>query len=438
MSNLVPFSNYLEVNPARYIPDGLNLASKVSFVPMADVSESGHWFGSQVRRLNEVTSGFTNFKNNDVLVAKITPCFENGKGAFVSDLENGVGFGSTEFHVLRAKQGTCARFIFHVTQWPQFRLSSERFMTGSAGQKRVQTLAFSQFEIGDFDEDEQATIATILDTLDTQIRQTEAIIAKLQQAKQGLLHDLLTCGIDESGQLRPPYEQAPELYKDSPLGWIPKEWDFGDISKALSTGCLIAIQDGNHGEIHPKTSDFVEEGIPFVMANDIVDGNIKFEACYKITRKQFEGLRIGFAKKDDVLLSHKGTVGQVAVVPSDVDEIMLTPQVTYYRCQPERLLPKFLAIWFKTSFFKEKLLSLSAQSTRAYIGILGQRQLPFMFIPHDEQLEIVSFYGSTEERIALEHRALIKLKKQKAGLMDDLLTGRVRVTELIEQEKQAS
>ena len=68
-------------------------------------------------------------------------------------------------------------------------------------------------------------IAAVLDTLDTAIHETEAIIAKLKAVKQGLLHDLLTRGIDANGELRPPQAEAPHLYKESPLGWIPKEWD---------------------------------------------------------------------------------------------------------------------------------------------------------------------------------------------------------------------
>ena len=86
---------------------------------------------------------------------------------------------------------------------------------------------------------EQVKIAEVLDTLDTTIRQTEAIIEKLKQVKQGLLHDLLTRGIDANGELRPPQSQAPHLYKDSPLGWIPTEWD-------VAAGRIQARCPGRH------------------------------------------------------------------------------------------------------------------------------------------------------------------------------------------------
>ncbi|MEJ7804706.1 MAG: restriction endonuclease subunit S, partial [Telluria sp.] len=81
---------------------------------MSDVTESGDWVGRNERTLGVVRNGFTAFANGDVLIAKITPCFENGKGAHVTGLTNGIGFGSTEFHVLRARDGVSQRFIHHV------------------------------------------------------------------------------------------------------------------------------------------------------------------------------------------------------------------------------------------------------------------------------------------------------------------------------------
>lgn len=88
---------------------------------------------------------------------------------------------------------------------------------------------------------QQQKIAQILDTLDTAIHETEAIIAKLKAVKQGLLHDLLTRGIAANGELRPPQAEAPHLYKESPLGWIPIEWDAPKLGYACSL-----IRDGTH------------------------------------------------------------------------------------------------------------------------------------------------------------------------------------------------
>jgi type I restriction enzyme, S subunit len=105
--------------------------------------------------------------------------------------------------------------------------------------------------------DEQRVSAAILGSLDTTIRQTEAVIEKLKQVKQGLLHDLLTRGIDANGELRPPQSRAPYLYKDSPLGWIPREWDVAVLQELTEPDSPIT-----YGVVKPGPE--VDGGVPFV------------------------------------------------------------------------------------------------------------------------------------------------------------------------------
>ncbi len=120
----------------------------------------------QVRSFREVVSGFTCFQDGDVLVAKITPCFENFKGALVRDLKNGIGFGTTELHVLRAKADACPEFLFYLTMSEPFRERGVANMTGSAGQKRVPTGFLRNFRFDCPDRDEQEHIAAVLGAAD--------------------------------------------------------------------------------------------------------------------------------------------------------------------------------------------------------------------------------------------------------------------------------
>lgn len=122
---------------------------EVSFVPMVAVSEKGDIDSSDIRTYEEVKTGFTYFVENDVLFAKITPCMENGKGAIAKSLKNGIGFGSTEFHVLRPKVNIIdSQWLYTLTILDMFRHDAERKMTGSAGQKRVPIKFFDDFEVG--------------------------------------------------------------------------------------------------------------------------------------------------------------------------------------------------------------------------------------------------------------------------------------------------
>ena len=122
---------------------------KVSFVPMSAVSEDGYLIDMIDEEYGKVKKGFTYFENNDVLFAKITPCMENGKGAIAHGLTNGVGMGSTEFHVLRPIEGISSSYwLLALTRMPIFRERAAKNMSGTGGQKRVGASYLEHFMIG--------------------------------------------------------------------------------------------------------------------------------------------------------------------------------------------------------------------------------------------------------------------------------------------------
>lgn len=135
----IKLKDYVKVNPPKSEVKDLDPNTIVSFVPMEDVSEKGELNLSKTKTLKESYKGFTYFKDDDVVVAKITPCFENGKGALMKNLENGIGFGTTEFHVLRSKDKDKINpiWLHFLTRSKAFRFLGEVRMSGSAGQKRV-------------------------------------------------------------------------------------------------------------------------------------------------------------------------------------------------------------------------------------------------------------------------------------------------------------
>ncbi len=160
--------------------------------------------------------------------------------------------------------------------------------------------------------DEQKKIVQILDTT---IRQTEAIIAKLQQIKQGLLHDLLTRGIDANGQLRPPVEHTLHLYKESPLGWIPREWEvvtLGEIAKR-SNGLL---QIGPFGsQLHAR--DYITEGVPVIMPQDRVEGLLSEAQIARISECKANSLSRHRVKENDVVFSRRGDLSHFVAIPTE-------------------------------------------------------------------------------------------------------------------------
>jgi type I restriction enzyme, S subunit len=275
---------------------------------------------------------------------------------------------------------------------------------------------------------EQHKVAKILSTIDELTNITQSLIAKYNAIKQGMMQDLFTRGIDEGGRLRPIREEAVRLYKDTKFGWLPSSWRLSRFAELIIEEDIAEIQDGNHGELHPKSTDFVQCGVPFIMANDIRNNELDIANCHYISRNQYLSLRIGFSKTGDVLLTHKGTIGLTAVVPEDIPEIMLTPQVTYYRTGVTgRISPRFLFYYFQTGFVQSMLQQLSEQTTRKYIGISEQKRLPCIVPPTDEQDKIADILGGIDRTVKYFVAEAEKLKCLKSGLMQDLLTGKVRV-----------
>lgn len=170
----------------------LPLGTVVSFVPMTAVSDDGQLLRLDEALYEDVASGHTAFKNNDVLVAKITPCFENGKGALINGMVSAVGFGSTEFHVVRARDEWSAKFIYHVTCSRLFRMRGELNMQGSAGQKRVPTdfLRKYRFFIPKTRE-EQIRVTAALDMSDSLLKSLQDDLQMLREQKKGLMQQLL-------------------------------------------------------------------------------------------------------------------------------------------------------------------------------------------------------------------------------------------------------
>lgn len=167
-------------NPKKSEISSLDKETEVSFIPMALVSETGEVELSQTRKLDSVWNGYTYFREGDVVFAKITPCMENGKGALMKNLTNGIGFGTTEFHVLRPINGiSTSAWIYHLTMQDSFRKKAEQNMTGSAGQKRVPSDFFERYKLVIPPIDLQTQFAQI-------VEKTEALKSQYQQSLQEL------------------------------------------------------------------------------------------------------------------------------------------------------------------------------------------------------------------------------------------------------------
>jgi type I restriction enzyme S subunit len=186
----------------------------VTFLPMENVSETGNLDCSLKKPISEVRTGFSSFAKGDVVVAKITPCFENGKGACLDELDTEIGFGTTEFINLRPSNVVLSKYLYMITMTQPFRKLGEEVMTGSAGQKRVSVNYIKNFTLGIPSIEEQKEILAEIDTrlvkIDKSIEIERQEIGLLQELKVKIISDVVTGKMDVRGIQIPEYEFVAE------------------------------------------------------------------------------------------------------------------------------------------------------------------------------------------------------------------------------------
>jgi type I restriction enzyme, S subunit len=209
-------------------------------------------------------------------------------------------------------------------------------------------------------------------------------------------------------------------------GWIENNansQDYYTVQDCIDNKWIKPPFDGNHGEIHPKASDYKAAGIPFIMARDLSNGDVNIIDCKFIAPEKASSLRVGFAENDDVLFTHKGTIGEVALLKCEVDFVMLTPQVTAYRVIDETRVDRiYLYFLFKSAFFQSQIQQIAGiGTTRAYIGITRQKQLNLCLPPIHLQQEAVRILTSSEPHVSTISSANIQKLEQFSKLKSAIL-----------------
>lgn len=312
-----------------------------------------------------------------------------------------------------------AAFLGHALQSEGSTRQYDNFMSGSA-LRRLVLRDIRSIHVPLPESNHQHTIAKVLDTLDITVRQTEAIIEKLKQVKQGLLHDLLTRGIDANGELRPPQSEAPELYKESVLGWIPREWEIRTLDN---------ISDVARGKFtHRPRNDpaFFGGKHPFIQTGDVANNVGGYVSEYSQVLSE-RGITVSQEfPAGTIAITIAANIADTAILampmyfPDSVVGVVVAPEINV----------RFIELTIRRA--KTKLDARAPQSAQKNINLQDLRPLPIALPCKFEQDNIAEKYESIRLRIDAEKNTLDKLRHQKAGLMDDLLTGRVRVTPLLE------
>lgn len=305
---------------------------------------------------------------------------------------------------------------------PQGQTNLETFCyAGSTNQVELARTPLVETEIPLPPLPEQRRIAEVLDTLDRTIERTERIIGKLKAAKTGLLHDLLTRGLDENGQLRDP-DRNPELFKETELERMPKEWKIHRLDAVAAVSSGVTLGQNLHG------AGTVE--LPYLRVANVQDGYIDLSEV-KTVRVLAADVERFTVRDGDVLMNEGGDLdklGRGAVWREQTQVFLHQNHVFKVRANLLLLVPEYLALVGASRIGKRYFMGIGKQTTNlASINSTQLKAFPIPLPSLQEQKQIIAKLEAFDKSLRTEQTQLAKLHSLKRGLMEDLLTGRVRV-----------
>ncbi len=409
----------VDFNPSKREVRGLPLDTSVSFVPMEAVGEYGGLVLDGTKPLESVSEGYTYFRDGDVVMAKITPCFENGKGAIAAGLANSIGFGTTELTVLRPRPETDARFLFYLTLSDPFRRLGASEMYGAGGQKRVPDDFIRNLDHPLPVRSAQRAIAEFLDRetgkIDALVAKKERLIELLQEKRTALITHAVTKGLDPTAPTKPsgiPW-----------LGNIPAHWEVKCLKRATSRVVVGIAEAATHA--------YAEDGVPIIRSMNVrATGQLEGGILY--IKEDFANQnRSKYLYSGDLVTVRTGYPGTTAVVPPELDRsqcftlLISTPR----KDQSPRFLSYFLNSSAARTYFD--LEGWGTAQTNISVPIL--QEIPVALPGSTEQDEIMCHLEKVTKEIdtLLEcvSDGLSYLKEFRTALISAAVTGKIDVRE---------
>jgi type I restriction enzyme S subunit len=385
--------------------------SEVSFLPMEHIGEQGSLDLSLVRDRDDVKKGYTEFHDGDVLVAKITPCFENGKGALARGLLNGVGYGTTELHVLSPGPMLDGRFLYYVTASDRFRKLGEAEMSGAAGQKRVPEDFIRNYRIAVPSLSEQRSIVGFLDRetarLDSLVTAKERLLASITEKRRALIIRAVTRGLDDRVAVR-----------DSGVSWlgkVPVHWE------TRRNAWLFRERDERGEPELPLLEVSINRGVMVrEFASDRIESTAADFNSYKVARKGdvvFNKMRmwqgaVGIAPVTGLVSPDYVVAVIVGPITQEYTELLLRTDVVSAECARH----SHGIVWDRLRLYWE-----------------GFREVVLPLPPKNEQEAIVAWVASETAKLdalrAAAERTLTLLGERRGALITAAVMGQVRIAE---------
>ena len=384
---------------------------------MDAIGEQGQLDLSAIRPVDEVQSGYSQFCDGDVVIAKITPCFENGKGALIRGMLGGVGFGTTELHVLTPGPDLDGRFLYYISVDPRFRQLGAANMTGAAGQQRVPENFVRDLRVRVPQLAQQRALADHLDRetarLDALVVAKERVLGLLAEKRRALITRAVTRGLDSCGP-----------FCDSGIPWlgeIPAHWTVVQLKFACNS-----LQTGPFGsQLHSE--DYVTGGTPVVNPSHLTGGRIHAADGVSVDEAIADRLAVHRLSLGDVVFARRGEMGRCGVVEAANVGWLCGTGSLRARLRQDSVVPHYLAFVFAETRISDVLAVQSVGSTMDNLNteILGECHVPVP--PLEEQRTIVDHID--RETVTLDAirtatgRTITLLRERRAALIASAVTG---------------
>ncbi len=368
---MVELGEVCELNPKKSEIKNVSGDIEVSFVPMVDLSDNGMFFEiKQTKKLSEVLGGYTYFCNNDVLLAKVTPCFENGKSGIARGLTNNIGFGSSEFVVLRASERIIPELVYRYVSSEKFREIGIPQMTGTGGLQRLPTSFISKFQIP-------------LPPLVVQ-------------------HEIVT-ELDSYQKIIDGARQVVENYK--PAIKFDPSW------KLTELGNVVSFVSSGSTPLGGK-ENYLEKGILFIRSQNILKGACDFSDAVYISPETHANMRRSQVKQFDVFLNITGaSIGRSALMREAI-EANVNQHVSIIRLQREKLLPEFLVLVLNQDTLQQTISTIQSGASRQALNYEQIRQLTIPLPTQEEQRQIIAQIEKEQKRVQAT-KELVEIFEQK-------------------------
>lgn len=392
---------------------------------MDAVGEFGGMDASQEKPIGDVYNGYTYFCNDDVVIAKITPCFENGKGAIAKALINGVGFGTTEFHVLRSLPGLSHAWLFYLTMSDAFRKIGGAEMLGAGGQKRVPEDFIKDFRTGIPSLAEQQQIASFLDwktgQIDALIAKKQTLLQKLKEKRLAVITQAVTKGLNPDAPLR-----------DSGIAWlgeVPTHWEIKSLRRVVSN-----IEQGWSPECENTAASVDDWGV--VKAGCCNGGTFNPEENKTLPSDLSppENLEI---RAGDLLMSRANGseefIGAVALVPANTRRKLILSDKTYRLRYESSVAPEFLAHTLQSPLVRFQVVAAISGASGLARNIAQSDVKNFLLpIPPLSEQRLIARYLdlALEKLVAMQSKAesaVTRLTEYRSALITAATTGKIDV-----------